>query len=443
MIVNPGINITIGFDFGSSTTKVCYRLEADRLDKQGVVRFSNETSSSGSLFRDSVVYISSDLQYIGWKPFKDSRPFPFFKSLLIDHHSDPRKGETIREICAYFLASVLATCMQYIQYAESKHLNNKEIRWLLNFGLPVERNQPDLEASFKEVVNVAILLNDVVHFHPIIRMERWKVLYKDYIQKVPEGIYATFTPELLAEVINVFEDPEVEQGLSMIIDVGSATVDIAVVDLDRRSSEAFYLVDFISAKVGALGVDSTARMLGSHNSSKSYAELKESLQLEKHFSCVYNMLKDLNLEIKGLEGYGDSLLNKFRGLLAATCMDAKATSILPRLKSMRSIPLYLLGGGNTYHWYKFWPKDVHSDRLLRCGIPRFSYQQLYCQKSLPSVDQSNLHRFRVASGLTKQETMLKVSGYPWHFDRFEHHPFKQMVMDHDSLELIKREKYGN
>lgn len=434
--------VNIGLDFGSSTTKVCYRLQGDRVDKKSAVTFSRGNISPDGLLRNSEIYVSGDLKYMGWKKFSDCKSILFLKTSLIDNHLQTEKCEMIKAMCAYYLASVLALSKQYIERTEAKLLELKKVLWIVNFGLPIDQDERNLEKAYEEIAHVAVLRYDEAYYYPYVSLARWRDLYAKSKEESLTNVIYYLTPELLAEVIDVFEDPEVNEGISIIIDIGSATVDIAVVELDRHFSAESYLVNFISAKVGALGVDNTVKHIKSKKNELPKSLIKNALLEKSHFNQTYNLLKDLSLKVDGLDEYGESLLNKFRGLLAETCLKAKNTSMRNYLQSMDNIPLYLLGGGSCYHWYNFWPQDVYNNRLKKCNIPKFSPQKLYHQQDIAMLNENNYQRFRVASGLTATETMLRISGYPWHFQT-NNHPLREIVKDHEWLEAIQKEKYGN
>lgn len=442
MSVEYDLIINIGLDFGSSTTKVCYRLQGNRIDKKSAVIFSGRSVSPDGLLRDSEIYVSEDLKYMGWKKFPGCKTVRFLKTYLINNHQDTEKCKTIKAMCAYYLASIFTLSKQYIERVEAELLKKQRVLWVINIGLPVDQDEPGLETAYKEIVNVAVLRCDEAFLYPHISLEHWKSFYEQSRGQSPTDIIIYLTPELLAEVIDVFEDPEVGEGISMIIDIGSATVDIAIVELDRHSSAESYLVNFICAKVAALGVDNTIKYISAKRNDLPDLYLKKALFNKSDCGQVYNLLKDISSEVKGLEKYGESLLDKFHGLLAHICLNAKNSSMGNKLQLMENIPLYILGGGSYYYWYNYWPREVFNKTLFKCNIPKFCSQKLYHQPNIAMLDKKYYQRFRVASGLTTTETMLRINGYPWHFDSIDH-PLCPTIPLQDRLEEIRKEKYGN
>lgn len=436
------INVTIGLDFGSSFTKVCYRLQGDRVDKRGVVEFSKTVSEPQNVLLKSVVYISTDGRSMSFYRFGNYSPIQFIKSDLTEKYMDPEMGENIKELCSLFLAGTIGFSKRYIETNEARLLEGKEIVWILNVGIPVDQNEPQLEDVYQEVIKIAVLRSQVVLENITIPRKYWSKLYQISANKEQNEMLVLLTSELLAEVIDVFEDPEIDEGMSMIIDIGSATVDVAVVNLDRSSSYGFDLVDFVSAKVSLLGVDSLVKYIDRSEAPKLETDFKHALLSEKYFKQIFNILSDIDIDSVDLNFYGKSLLNKFRGIIADTCLKVKKTYMNSMLTRSNTMPIYLLGGGNIYYWYKKWPEDAYTARLKNCNLPKFDYKEINRTPQFPQISPNSYHRFRVASGLLKFETSLRVSGYPWHFVPEER---KEKITNYNRyrLEEIQREKYGD
>lgn len=431
---------TIGLDFGSSTTKVCYRIESADIDKKGVVKFSGNDVSSDGLLLDSVVYVAGDWQFISHKEFAFSRKVSYFKTHLVENSLGVDELHRYKEVCSFYIAYVIGAAMDYIEHNESKVLSGHPVLWIVSLGVPVDQDGLELHRVYEEMAKVAVLRHKEAFRFYLMSLDRWHTYYQSSLDGTMTNMHYHLTPELLAEVADVFEDPEVDEGLSIVVDVGSATVDIAIVNLDRHSNSEQYNVDFISAKVGTLGVDNTVRYIESEVGKNHERPIKQALLEQSGFGLVYRYMNEYQYHIHDLEGYGDTLVDKFHGLFADVCMQAKRSPVEYRLTAMREIPLYLLGGGNCYYWYQSWPEAAHRARLASCGIPKCDHQKLYHQPDIAQLDKGMYHRFRVASGLLKLETMLKVTGYPSHF-RMDNHPIKTVSL-HERLEARLAEKYG-
>lgn len=431
---------TIGLDFGSSTTKVCYRIQSTNIDKKGVVKFPGNDTAAGGLLRDSVVYIAGNWQFMSCREFAFSKKFSFFKAHLVEKSLHHHEIDLLKTVCSYFIAYVIGAAKEYIEQTETKVLSGHHVLWIVSLGVPVDHDGLELHGIYEEMAKVAVLRHKEAFRFTLLSLDRWRTYYQSSVNETLTNMYYHLTPELLAEVTDVFEDPEVDEGLSIIVDVGSATVDIAIVDLDRHAKSQNYTIDFISAKVGPLGVDNTVRYIEAKVEKLPNLSIKKALLKEDAFCQVYNFMNDHQYDIPGLEGYGKTLVEKFHGMYAEVCLQAKNTQVQSRLTAMKSIPLYLLGGGNCYFWYYYWPKAVHTPRLSSCGIPICQYQQLHHQPDIAQLDKNMYHRFRVALGLLKLETMLKVTGYPIYF-QLANCPIEKVSL-HDELEKQLAEKYG-
>lgn len=432
--------VTIGLDFGSSTTKVCYRVQSPDIDKNGVVKFSGKDVSPDGLLLDSVVYVAGDWQYLGHKEFAFSKKVRYLKADLIARFQESKDIETHKRVCSYFIAYVIGAAKDYIEKHEERILSKHQVIWIVNIGVPVDHDGVGLEKIYREMAQVAVLHHREAFRFYLISTERWQKYYES-VKEIPiKNVDYYLTPELLAEVTDVFEDPEVDEGLSVVIDVGSATVDIAVVGLNRHSSDAQHNVDFIAAKVGALGVDNTVRYIQSRQETNKDFPTKNALMDQSMFTEIYKLMHDNPYQIHGLEGYGHNLADIFHGVFSELLMKVKDSASGKLFTAMRSVPLYLLGGGNCYYWYQQWPEAAHRARLSQCGVPKCDHQKLHHQPDIENLEKQMQHRFRVASGLLRMETMLKVTGYPSHFRRDDYPTTK--VNLHERLEARMAERYG-
>lgn len=263
--------VTIGLDFGSSTTKVCYRIQTPEIDKNGVVKFSSKNASPDGLLLDSVVYVADNLQFISHKAFASCKMVRYLKADMIARFQDSKNIEIHKLICSYFIAYIIGAARDYIENIEDLIISRHQVIWIINLGVPVAHEGIEFLSLYEEMVKAAVLHHKEAFQFYLISMERWRGYYVAAKEKTLGDMHYHLTPELLAEVIDVFEDFEVDDGLAIIVDVGSATVDIAVTSLDRHSTDVHHNVDFVAAKVSPLGVDSTVRYVeDKHGTSKNF-----------------------------------------------------------------------------------------------------------------------------------------------------------------------------
>lgn len=432
--------VTIGLDFGSSTTKVCYRIQSPDIDKDGVVRFSGDGATSNGLLLDSVVYVAGDWQYLSYKEFAFSKKVLYLKTDLIARFEESNDTEAHKLVSSYFIAYVIGAAKDYVERNEARILSKHRVIWIVNIGVPVDHDGVGLEKIYREMAQVAVLHHREAFRFYLISTERWQKYYESAKETPVKNVDYHLTPELLAEVTDVFEDPEVDEGISLVVDVGSATVDIAVVALDRHSSDVQHNVGFIAAKVGTLGVDNTVRYIQGMQGANRDFPIKHALMDQSLFTEIYRLMHDYPYHIHGLEGYGRNLVEIFHGVFSELLMEVKDSSSGKQFTAMRSVPLYLLGGGNCYYWYQQWPEAAHRARLAQCNVPKINHQSLHHLRDIEHLDKHMHHRFRVASGLLRMETMLKVTGYPSHFRR-DDYPTRRVNL-HERLEARMSERYG-
>jgi len=432
--------VTIGLDYGSSTTKVCYRIQSPDIDKNGVVKFSGENAISNGMLLDSVVYVAGDWQFLSLNKIALSEKVRYIKTDLTARYNESKNIDTHKRVCSYYLSYVIGKTREYIEKYEAKILSKSQVLWLVNLGVPVDHDGIELHKIYEEMIRAAILHHTEASQFYLISFKRWQSYYDSSKEMQLKDMHYHLTPELLAEVTDVFEDPEVDEGLSMIVDVGSATVDIAVVGLDRHSSDNQHNVDFIAAKVCPLGVDNTVHYIKRNNDTNSKFPIKKALMEKSLFTEVVTLMRNHSYKIHSMEKYGNNLVEIFYGVFADLCLQVKSSSSQKLFSDMDTIPLYLLGAGNSYNWYNYWPEAAHLSRLSHSNVPKCDLQSLYHLPEIKSLDKELYHRFRVASGLLRIESMLKVTGYPKHF-RVKSYSNKKINL-HELLEARMSEKYG-
>lgn len=432
--------VLIGVDFGSSTTKVCYRILGGSIDKKAIVRFPQFGDDEHSFLIPSMVYATPDKKYLSIRPFGGCIALKYFKSNLLGAHSDQLKKYS-QLLCSFFLAHVLSEAMAYIREKEVKLLADEEPVLMVNVGIPVERDEPTLRQKYEEIIRVAIASCDMDFVLSRVFVSQWNTFFDGHKGHVSRRIYFELHPEILAEVVDVFEDPEMEEGLSMIVDVGSSTMDIAVVDLDRHSFSGIYAVDFVSAKVVKLGVDETIKILKKHSDSLA-CSFRDVLLLDTYHDDSQRIMRKISTAVHGLENISGTLDKKFFGAIASVYMVAADSSMRNKLNDMSYMPIYFLGGGGCYSWYLHLPKLAYDENKLRnCNLPKFRQMKTLSPLDLQNITEDQYSRFRVAFGLLYPETMLKVTGMPWHFETIR--PYMGNVNIHGRLEARLRERYGN
>lgn len=232
------ICIFIGLDFGTTYTKVAYRIGGDNVDKKFSVKF-------GSGFEDDAYYRESVLVFDASDSslkFSDDDSLPncslvrYFKmTMIVDgleknkslNQVHATKNNKERLCSAFFLANVIAESMAKICKAHS--LSSERVNWAVNLGVPLVRNDAKTKYCrdiYNEVLNVAFSIAKIKEVKDRMPLAIMDKLYTRYCNRREQDLNTI--PELYAEVLMYQQDTNVPEGFYAVVDIGGGTSDVAV-----------------------------------------------------------------------------------------------------------------------------------------------------------------------------------------------------------------------
>jgi len=227
--------IQLGFDFGTSSVKVVARLDSD--NSLIPIHFRK---GPDALVLPSRLFIDQgfgSLDPLSNRP--DGQEFVDLKLPLLTAEVD--QASLIR--ASLFLALVIRRVRAYIYENYTRVLSNKQIFWLINFGVPASfQDEGGLQARFRDIFDCAAYL-------AVQPAERLKVsdagnawLARSWEKKSYTETAMTMVqlvPEIAAQIYAIMRSEQWDSTtrLFTVIDVGAGTVDIGVVSVTGKTGD--------------------------------------------------------------------------------------------------------------------------------------------------------------------------------------------------------------
>lgn len=381
--------VFIGLDFGTTFTKVSYRVTPALTWTVKTMKFFGEEDPY--LF-PSIVWIGPDdnnsahIQY--QEPFDSESkmvPVKYFKYSMVlpGLVQDPQVDSMIRStknglriVSAFFLGNLLKDIRDTI--VRDEKLSPGRIQWFVNLGVPAGTSGPhakfrpevpdqEVEEVFSEVLNVAwklshtqfaldggMLLADLDRFYDESKNER-------------DSTHLNCIPELYAEVLLYYQDKNVPEGFYCVVDVGGGTVDVAV--FYKEFVEGNTEVSCVAHAVAPLGFESLLERVASPPIDEQRRNAIGSLPIPYDVLGHFGRMKD-NPDI--MPDRFDDAVHQFELAFGKHCLE-EVRMELPNLVRKETInrhdfSLFLLGGGRSVQFYR----DVighMSNALKDAGFP--------------------------------------------------------------------------
>ncbi len=423
------LQVSFGIDFGASTTKVIIRskLGDNNPSWRALVfgpHFVCEENSDKTLAK-SQVYISDDGRIgLGKEGIPGWNAKPYFKALLVDVENYTQDLDEVY-YAIFFIATILKT---FEAHSEKEYPPAMYSRLDMNItmGMPIRGEVGRLVHVFSNILHIADELkgNKAILLSKGVDFARWKALCTETqdLNKPPKTHLAV-RPELYAEVVGLFNSSFGPRHRALVIDVGSATLDIALVYTRPPLQNYLYIP---VAEVAPLGVEIAASRLISSNPTI--------------FTTLHNAREYLITYPK--EKVDDTALKEVVQELLISCipkMQRVETIIFGHTLVEPAIPVYFYGGGRDAAWFK----GVIESSLYagQAGLD-FSLPQIRLD-TIPKVPSNLLHRFQVAYGLSnKGEEKKPLRALPKDYVHlWSEEPFREQRRYVD-LDELQKNLYG-
>jgi hypothetical protein len=419
------LSITIGIDFGTSYSKVCFN-ENRQVDTV-IFDFSEyKPSILYYNYQNKVIHYANPINKTGIEQIE------YFKYSMIDN-SLPRSKYLADEqlyaspeiLCSiFYIACLIRESKAYIIQSYKKRNINVVPDWSITMGVPIDNYENKNKSLYDQILHIAIKLSDTLQEN-FIGLQELNNFYQENIDiKIPcfqESPLNTLS-EIYAECLSFLQDRNVPFGVYAVVDIGGATVDMAVIF--KESQNKFSIV---SKDTQPLGIEIVISNIICQNASRE---------------CVGECLRNNNINPDYINtAIEHSYFEKLRMMFAKLAVEVKskcsARDALVKQKGI--LKIIICGGGADYKWYKKCIQ-ANEENLFRALDIGYRLEIIPLRKLLDSSEIDD-HRLLIAGGLAQRvEDIPVLENFPWHFQQIEWNT--QSSYKDKSLDDILIEKYG-
>jgi hypothetical protein len=417
------LEINLGIDFGTGFTKVCFRDLAS--DRSEIVTFTetDEADLEQALLCTKVAILKDDTLLTGltateWAESKQpiQKTIEFIKMRLA-HLDLPEKAEwrldqvpelddpeTVENICAYFLSTVITRAQEWIQQNRADLFVNQTTRWSLNTGVPVEYCDSPALARFQRVLSLAWLLANTPSSQQsltINSLNQLSTYLRQWMQHSHDEPLDCFTtPEISAAVWSFLNSGQAEEKFYIVFDIGDGTADGVSFRHWREDGEP--QIDFYSGYVQPLGVTAFSQQVAKelNTSTKTIKHIIWGWQLDAHSDHDnQNTVKNSNVRKRLQKLVGEVVMQ-------GTQKHKAHRPIVNKDDLGSQLEVFMGGGGSHSPFFYETIGSTHKDfRQDMAGIPSYQVRPIPVPKNtlMNGINSKEFHRFSVAHGLCMPE----------------------------------------
>jgi hypothetical protein len=423
------ISVTIGIDFGTSFTKVCFS-EGKSFD---FVLFN------GSEYKPSIIYYDhgNNRLYSARPSNIDTEEILYFKYSIIEE-SLP-KGKMLSKaytttkpeiLCGvFYLASLINESKKYIQNHFSNIMKHINIEWSITMGVPIDNYESDHKNLYDKILHIAnSLSNDIGEYS--VGLSYIDTYYREH-ETISIPKYGTSPintlPELYAELLAFLQNRNVLNSVYALMDVGGGTVDLAVMFKEEKE-----IYSIVAKSIKPFGIEIVSNNM--INNARDIEQIRKALKNKYKLSAALDINIDKEHEYK----------EKLRIAFAELVIEVKKKNTRSYLERNNGIlQVIICGGGADHKWYE---DIVNQNRTyLRPILPGrgLELKIIPTEKLLPESLHIN-HRLLISYILSQPiEYIPQVDGFPWHFAELKNTVTNVNVFDrYYSLQDRMRELYG-
>lgn len=405
------VDVTIGLDFGTCYTKICYRFYGDE-ERSSTVNWDSKDSEA--LLRSSL-FVDPDNGTVHTEQTRSGAPSLRELFYIKIRLKDPAVGEFCPDagisrhipigsegaLAAFYLATAIRRARRFIKSHESRRLNNREPNWEVNLGVPTQYKEEGISDIFRVAGEVALRWSDQPEPSQGASLVELCERFTKDASGVPadgDGRVAVF-PEIAAALHQFSQDPKTPEGIHGFLDIGGGTLDACVFSLKKEKSGP--CLNILATGVEPLGTIALSRRALLHLYLNLSDGIERSIILEKTPSVCLDMSKS------------ETRIRGFIGLLLGRARDKSFCQVLRQqlsgdesdptlLKSSDHFCFHSAGGGASSPWYKRLIEGtaVESADLKKKGIMPFSVANIEPPANLNESARTSFARFVVARGLS-------------------------------------------
>lgn len=455
------VNFNLGIDFGTSYTKVCIQGDDD-LETSDIINFGGEFPNEGMLPSEVYRYGTNDIvstTYPNDTNLKGSH-YRGIKVLLKNkaqeeiEKKDNKKIaelkfslEEIENICAYYLANVIATAKKTFENTKEgkKRLKGKSPKWTANIGVPVEYYDSPILAYFHRVLYLALQLEqkelegikkDAIPYSELEKhLTELRSAYKEQFQmekhlddfsqeELKQHVlkllnrndkYNTVLPEIESIVRPFSENPKgITEGMYFFFDIGGGTVDGTACYL--RLSGRGLVPEFFHSTVKENGVDKldcSRDLVFSRNLIDQIQQIEDNLPKagmgDYRINSTGNSKKAVEERIQSKQNEDKIIL---KTMLVKLQLQQQVGEVIMRTKNgykselfpKSKLPIIIFGGGASSPFYKeTLPETYYTFKQDRAWVPEYQLDELPFDSSglnMNGLSHDYFDRYVIAYGLS-------------------------------------------
>ena len=289
------IDVVIGFDFGTSSSKIVVNfpfngnIETHAFPVPKELRANNHEHCW-----KSILYYDKDSDYFDVIPSKESMiQLTGIKTSLMNTSSHMiilKKNDvqwTSEQISAVYLGILLKLIKGWvisdIVSKYYKDLTNIKYDWELNIGLPAAKIDEDkITGLYKNILNFAWIISET---NEKIKMTNYHNLITNHKQKKLN--FLNIRPEVAAQSVGFIQSAMLDYGAYTLVDIGASTLDICVFNYITNDDEEKHAL--FTANVDLLGAESInwiEIVNKKFNKKFKVSHLEKSIQSSFHNSLI-------------------------------------------------------------------------------------------------------------------------------------------------------------
>jgi hypothetical protein len=327
--------------------------------------------------------------------------------------------DVIRPLAAAFLSSLIRNVRTSIVRSRPD-LKQRRVNWFVNIGVPVQHYDANVDA-FSEVAAVAFSWS---------RYEITKVKVDDLISaytKIAAKIDrdaspARVVPELTAAIHELMRDPNREDAIYGLVDIGGGTLDGAIFHINRSGTGRSLRIH--AARVDHCGTIALSRMMVAEIFSKLPHYLEGAL-INSHEQPIIRLPLTEELRFRDDASAESLVQNVVGGVIQTTRKQLYGRMFSPRVdateKDTPPLRVFMVGGGATSAWYKSTIEKTFVTRKLN---HQFGLTGIRAEVITKSNDYrgEDFPRFVIALGLADSVVALADAQLPSQFRNAEPPP---------------------
>ncbi len=254
------VEMVIGIDFGTRFTKIAV---SDGRQRQVWI------DDAGRKLIPSIIYVAQSGEVLSYPSaeLSDSEKIEYLKMLLAESsdrvfrsvrqnvHGKPIEG-LVRPLAAVFLSGLIRHVRASV-IRRRPDLEQRPVKWFVNIGVPVQHSDANMDA-FREVAAVAFHWSqrDLTKY----KVDDLKSAYDQFVVDLDcKSSPAQVVPELTAAIHQLIRDPNREDTLYGLVDIGGGTLDGAIFHVNRSGIGRPLRIH--AARVDQCGTIAVSRMM--------------------------------------------------------------------------------------------------------------------------------------------------------------------------------------